>query len=47
MINLDNSGSSQFLYDDGDRTWIALPGDINDLTDADSYRPVPNFFGME
>ncbi len=46
-INLDNSGSSQFIHQnngtviDGSR-----PGDVDETTDDNAYRPIPNFFGV-
>jgi hypothetical protein len=46
-INLDNSGSSQFVYQSGGNVmYKSLPGDIDDLTGEDAYRPIPNFFGI-
>ncbi len=44
-INLDNSGSSQFIYDKNDGSPIikTLPGD-KDPNSMDSFRPVPNYF---
>jgi hypothetical protein len=53
VINLDNSGSSQFLYTKDGHDFIEsakgdkLPVDIgNQKRDTEVYRTVPNFFGI-
>jgi Concanavalin A-like lectin/glucanases superfamily/Phosphodiester glycosidase len=45
IINLDNSGSSQFLYVDGTTTYKSEPGDYNSANQK-VYRPIPTFFGI-
>lgn len=45
VMNLDNSGSSQLIYQDGSTTYKTEPGD-DDTATRKVYRPVPNFFGV-
>lgn len=45
VINLDNSGSSQFLYDDGQNIVKSVPGDWNPQS-TEVYRPIPNFLSI-
>jgi RHS repeat-associated protein len=41
-INLDNSGSSQFIFNEGNSVkYITIVGDI------EGYRPIPNFIGVK
>ncbi len=45
VLNLDNSGSSQFLYNDGHSEGYSLPGD-DDGTSKAAHRPIPNFLSV-
>lgn len=42
VINLDNSGSSQFIYNENNKIkYETIPGDV------EGYRPIPNFIGVK
>jgi hypothetical protein len=46
VINLDNSGSSQFYFKNGSTVYKALPGDTPPVGTTPVYRPVPNFLSI-
>jgi|GEM_PF-4103891 len=46
VINLDNSGSSQFFFKNGESVTKSDPGDNHPDTYARVYRPVPNFLSI-
>lgn len=47
VLNLDNSGSSQFLYAGSAGVLTTIAGDSSGCGTSSCYRPIPNFLGIQ